>query len=113
MKSKTPTADQSTPMLELYKALLKSEKFIHWKPEEEADDARPLTRDDFEQSNIMAEKYYSPGELAELWGVDVETIRNIFRAEPGVLKISNGSKLRTTLRIPIDVAERVHRRLAA
>jgi hypothetical protein len=66
-----------------------------------------------EQSNIMAEKYYSPGELAKLWGVDVETVRNIFRAEPGVLKISNGSKLRTTLRIPSDVAERVHRRLAA
>lgn len=61
----------------------------------------------------MAEKYYSPGELAKLWGVDVETVRNIFRAEPGVLKISNGSKLRTTLRIPSDVAERVHRRLAA
>jgi len=59
------------------------------------------------------EKHFTPQDLAEAWGVDVETIRNIFRDEPGVLKISNASKLRTTLRIPREVAERVHRRLAA
>jgi hypothetical protein len=107
----TKHADPVPAMQELYKLLLKSEKFVNWKPA--TDEDKPLSISDLEQSNIMAEKYYSPSELAKLWGVDVETVRNIFRAEPGVLKISNGSKLRTTLRIPADVAERVHRRLAA
>lgn len=103
-------ANTTPAMLKLYKLLLKSEKFLNWKVEEPA---KPLTLDDLEQSHMMAEKHYAPAELADLWGVDVETIRNIFRDEPGVLKISNASKLRTTLRIPKEVAERVHRRLAA
>jgi len=87
-------------------ALRQSEKFRLWL-------TKPLTVEDVTESHVMAEKHYTPLELAELWGVDVETIRNIFREEPGVLKISNASKLRTTLRIPHEVAERVHRRLAA
>jgi len=66
---------------------------------------------------LMAEKHYAPDELAELWGVSTETIRSIFRDEPGVLKIgSTGSRHRRgyiTLRIPQEVAERVHRRLSA
>jgi len=100
-------------MLELYKLLLKSEKFLNWEPES-ADDEAPLTADDIAQSHISVDDpHYTPKQLAEAWGVDVETVRNIFRDEPGVLKISNGSKLRTTLRIPKEVAERVHRRLAA
>jgi hypothetical protein len=33
------------------------------------------------------EKHYSPADLARAWSFDVETIRNIFRNEPGVLKI--------------------------
>jgi hypothetical protein len=42
---------------------------------------------------LMAEKHYAPDELAELWGVSTETIRSIFRDEPGVLKIgSTGSR---------------------
>jgi hypothetical protein len=70
-----------------------------------------------EQSNIMKEKHYAPDELAELWGVSTETIRSIFKQEPGVLKIGKtGSKYKrgyVTLRIPADVAERVHTRLSA
>jgi hypothetical protein len=93
-------------MQELYKVLLKSEKFLNWnKPPEKIRPEDPALSVD--------EKHLTPQELAEAWGVDVETIRNIFRAEPGVLKISNGSKRRITLRIPKEVAERVHRRLAA
>ena len=53
-------------MQELYKMLLKSEKFINWKPEKPE---KPFTLDDLEQSNIMAEKYYTPDELSELWSV--------------------------------------------
>jgi hypothetical protein len=63
------------------------------------------------------EKHYAPRELAELWGLSKETIRTIFRNEPGVLKIgSNGTRLKRgykTLRIPQSVAERVHTRLSA
>jgi hypothetical protein len=66
---------------------------------------------------VVAEKHFSPTELASAWGVSVETIRSIFRSEPGVLKLGKpGTKFRRgyfTLRIPEQVAERVHRRLSA
>ena len=88
----------------LLRRLRGSRKFQQW---------GRLVLSDLTEDNIdVEEKHFTPKELAEAWGVDVETIRNIFREEPGVLKISNGSKTRTTLRIPIEVAERVHRRLA-
>jgi hypothetical protein len=82
-----------------------SEKFRLW---------RPLIPD---RSPLMAERHFKPEELAELWGVSTETIRSIFREEPGVLKIGKtGTKYRRgylTLRIPEEVADRVHRRLSA
>jgi len=66
---------------------------------------------------LAGERHYKPEELAELWGVSTETIRSIFREEPGVLKIGKtGSKYKrgyVTLRIPEEVMERVHRRLSA
>jgi hypothetical protein len=67
---------------------------------------------------LMGQKHYAPGELAKLWGVSVETVRSMFRNEPGVLKIgsSTGSRHKRgyiTLRIPEEVAQRVHRRLSA
>ena len=75
---------------------------------------------DLESSSInkeVVEKHYTPDELAESWGVSTETIRSIFREEPGVLKIGKtGGRFRrgyVTLRIPGEVAERVHRRLSA
>jgi hypothetical protein len=99
-----------------------SEKFLSWKS---------TPRDRFKSSKIgtdtggilrtyqtqMAEKHYSPQELADLWGVSVQTIREIFKAEEGVLKIgSDGTRNRRgykTLRIPQSVAARVHTRLSA
>jgi len=66
---------------------------------------------------LAGERHYKPEDLAELWGVSTETIRSIFREEPGVLKIGKtGSKYKrgyVTLRIPEEVMERVHRRLSA
>lgn len=118
MRTKAPTLDhvESAPaMAELYKLLLNSETFIAWKPEEETDD-QPLRRA-LEQSHVMAEKYYTPDELSELWAVSTETIRSIFRNEPGVLKIgkpgTRNKRAYFTLRIPADVAERIHARLTA
>ncbi len=85
-----------------------SEKFRAWRVEPVPLDLRTF---------VMAEKHFKPEELADLWGVSTETIRSIFREEPGVLKIGKtGSKYRrgyVTLRIPMEVAERVHQRLSA
>jgi hypothetical protein len=95
--------------------LSKSEKFLNWRRESDQVFAKQaLSADSF---FFVAEKHFAPAELAEAWGVSIETIRSIFREEPGVLKIGKtGSKYRrgyVTLRIPEDVAERVHRRLSA
>jgi hypothetical protein len=61
-------------------------------------------------------KHYSPAELAQLWGLSVETIRRMFEREPGVLIFENPEKAserrRRTMRIPESVAERVYRRLS-
>ena len=65
------------------------------------------------------ERHYSPAELAELWGLSVDTVRRLFEREPGVLVIDRartrhygrGRRYRT-LRIPASVAERVHRRMS-
>jgi hypothetical protein len=93
-----------------------SPKFRVWKPEEPPPSPKP-PKPGIEKSNLMKDKHYSPDELAELWGVSAETIRSIFRDEPGVLKIGKtGAKYQrgyVTLRIPESVAERVHTRLSA
>jgi hypothetical protein len=104
MSEKLLPANTTPAMLDLYKLLLKSEKFLNW---------NKTGSTSVNPKFGAEEKHFTPHQLAEAWGVDVETIRNIFRDEPGVLKISNASKLRTTLRIPKEIAERVHRRLAA
>jgi hypothetical protein len=66
---------------------------------------------------MQGEKHYTPQELAEMWNLSVQTIRELFLSEPGVLKIgSNGTKMRRkykTLRIPESVLARVYNRLSA
>lgn len=64
----------------------------------------------------FAAKHYSPSEIAELWGLSVDTVRRLFANEPGVLQISNprrGRRSYATMRIPETVAARVHRKLSA
>jgi hypothetical protein len=61
-------------------------------------------------------RHYSPAEIAELWGLSVDSVRKIFCNEPGVLVIGNmrskrGKRSYTTLRIPQTVLDRIHRRL--
>jgi len=91
-----------------FRRLAASRKFLRW--------ALPDKRAAF-SDEPMVQKHYSPAELAQQWGVSVETIRTIFRLEPGVLKIgSNATRHRRgykTLRIPETVAKRVHQRLGA
>jgi hypothetical protein len=112
-KLKQPRASDPA-MLELHRLLLQSEKFLNWKPEEEPE--KPFTLDDLEQSQITQERHYTPDELSGLWGVSAETVRNVFREEPGVLRLqqpTKGKRQYVLLRIPESVAERVHRRLSA
>ena len=100
-------------LLEAHIELLKSAKFRKWRP-------KRLEFDINKAALIMPEmlvKHFKPEELAKMWGVSTETVRAIFRNEPGVLKIGKtGAKYKrgyVTLRIPQDVAERVHTRLSA
>jgi hypothetical protein len=100
-------------------ALLRaSEKFRNWKPEPPPLPPLKLGNRVIEQSALMKdERHFTPQELAELWSVSVQTIREIFQREEGVLKIGrDGTRNRRrykTLRIPESVAERVHTRLSA
>lgn len=76
--------------------LRRSPKFLEWHPD--------LLASEFSAE----EKHFTPQELSELWSVSVQTIRDIFKHEEGVLKIgSNGTRSRRaykTLRIPESVA---------
>jgi hypothetical protein len=87
-----------------------STKFRKWRP------PVILFKNNILNLEVAVEKHYSPTDLAKAWGVSVETIRSIFRAEPGVLKLGRpGTRFRRgyfTLRIPETVAERVHQRLS-
>ena len=54
------------------------------------------------------ERHYSIPEVAGLWNLSRDSVRRIFRREPGVLVIGDRY---VTLRIPESVLQRVHRRL--
>jgi hypothetical protein len=62
-----------------------------------------------------AERHYTPSEVAELWQFNVETIRQLFQDEPGVVvlqaPVKKGRRPYKTIRIPQSVLERVHKRL--
>ncbi len=59
---------------------------------------------------------YSVQELASLWSLSTDTIRELFENESGVLVIGHNESRRKrgyrTLRIPEKVAERVRRRMS-
>ena len=104
---------------------LRSRSFLEWSPGPKTENptisvgqGRSFTYLGKTYTNLVVdERHYSPADLAEAWSVDVETIRNIFREEPGVLKIgekdSRHRRPYITLRIPESVAVRVHKRLSA
>lgn len=58
--------------------------------------------------------YFTVQELAALWGLSVDKIRELFENEPDVIKLKNppkkGKRAYVTLRIPEAVAARVQRR---
>ncbi len=91
-----------------------SPKFQEWKPFS----LTPSRTPSIEKSCILKdERHFTPQELADMWKVSVQTVREIFQNEDGVLKIGrDGTRTRRrykTLRIPESVVERVHTRLSA
>lgn len=69
------------------------------------------------QDHLVDERHYSSQDLAKLWNVSAQTIRKMFRNEPGVLRLGSNGDRRTlgyvSLKIPHSVAARVHARLSA
>jgi hypothetical protein len=62
-------------------------------------------------------RHYTVAEIASLWNLSDDAVRNIFEKEPGVLVIGDQrtsirKRRYMTLRIPADVLELVHRRLS-
>ncbi len=68
-------------------------------------------------SAVPAERHYAVTEIAELWNLSADKVRELFEDEPGVLVIGDRSPRRkrryVTLRIPQSVLERVHSRLSS
>lgn len=68
-------------------------------------------------TSTALEPHYSPTELAFRWSLSPDTVRNLFRDEPGVLKIARPETMHkreyVSLRIPESVVRRVGQRLAA
>lgn len=64
-----------------------------------------------------AEQHYAVTEIAEMWNLSADKVRELFGNEPGVLVIgernSRHKRRYVTLRIPQSVVQRVHARLAS
>ena len=107
-------------MTEAREKALKSRKFREWHPTRYfATSAYPSAgrKPDERDSLLATERHYTPKELAKVWGLAPDTIREIFESEPGVLVIgTNGTRTKRryrTFRIPESVAVRVHQKLSA
>jgi hypothetical protein len=64
-----------------------------------------------------AVRHFSVGEIASLWHLSEDYVRQLFENEPGVLVLGNTKSGRAkrryrTLRVPEFVVERVHRKLS-
>ena len=105
----------------LFEELLRSKSFLNWSPEPKSKSTKPptislgrgrsFTYSGKRYTNLAVdEKHYSPVELAKAWGLSAEKVRQLFRMEPGVLRLGDGY---VTMKIPQSVAVRVHTRLTA
>jgi hypothetical protein len=65
---------------------------------------------------IALEPHYSIKQISASWSLNEDSVREVFRSEPGVLKIERPKgrykRVYTTLRIPLSILERVHRRMS-
>lgn len=64
---------------------------------------------------LASEQHFTIGEIAELWRLSTDTVREIFRNEPGVFVITRperrGKQKYTTVRVPQSVMESVWNRM--
>jgi hypothetical protein len=62
--------------------------------------------------STATERHFTVPEVAELWKLSEDKVRQIFREQPGVVRIGNPEKMHKrgyiTLRIPQSVVEKVH-----
>jgi hypothetical protein len=69
------------------------------------------------ETSVHIERHYAVAEIAEMWNLSPDKVRELFENEPGVLVIGERSPRRkrryVTLRIPQRVLERVHHRLSS
>jgi hypothetical protein len=70
-----------------------------------------------EQENVVpAERHNAVIEVAEMWNLSPDKVRELFEREPGVLVIGDPNprhkRRYRTLRIPQSVITRVHTRLS-
>ena len=64
------------------------------------------------QEPSALERHYRIGELAEIWKLGRETVRQLVKDEQGVIKIRLGRKRANTVySVPESVAVRIHTRL--
>jgi hypothetical protein len=68
-------------------------------------------------TSAHTERHYAVTEIAEMWNLSPDKVRELFENEPGVLVLGERSprhkRRYVTLRIPHSVLERVHRRMSA
>jgi hypothetical protein len=78
--------------------LLRSKSFLSWSPEPKPGKqptisvgrGRSFTYQGERYTNLAAdEKHFSPDDLAKPWGVSAQTIRNVFKDEPDVLRLGS------------------------
>ena len=69
------------------------------------------------ETSVQIERHYAVTEIAEMWNLSPDKVRELFEDEPGVLVIGDRNprhpRRYVTLRIPHSVLQRVHRRLSA
>jgi hypothetical protein len=70
-----------------------------------------------QENEAPAERHYAVIEVAEMWHLSPDKVRDTFEHEPGVLVLGDRNprhkRRHLTLRIPHTVLLRVHNRLAA
>ncbi|MGH9711883.1 MAG: hypothetical protein ACRD5M_01110 [Candidatus Acidiferrales bacterium] len=69
------------------------------------------------ETSVHIERHYAVTEIAEMWNLSPDKVRELFEDEPGVLVIGERSprhkRRYVTLRVPQKVLERVHHRLSS
>jgi hypothetical protein len=69
------------------------------------------------ETSVHIERHYAVTEIAEMWSLSADKVRELFENEPGVLVIGERSpqhkRRYVTIRVPQTVLERVHSRLSS